>query len=69
MVKYWIKEILKTALAIIGFIVLIFTMGFCLLGLVVFISVETGSVVLTILSIIAAIFVFSFSFTAALLLL
>ena len=69
MVKYWIKEILKTALAIIGFIVLIFTMGFCLLGLVVFISVETGSVVLTILSIILAIFVFAFSFTAALLLL
>ena len=68
MVKYWIKEILKTALAIIGFVVLIFTMGFCLLGLVILIS-TSGSVILTILSIIAAIFVFSFSFTAALLLL
>lgn len=64
-----IKEILKTALAIIGFIVFIFTMGFCLLGLVAFISVESGSVILTILSIIAAIFVFAFSFTAGLLLL
>ena len=66
MVKYWIKEILKTALAIIGFITLIFTMGFCLLGLVVFISVETGSVVLTILSLAAAVFVFVLSFLTGL---
>lgn len=66
MVKYWIKEILKTALAIIGFITFIFMMGFCLLGLVVFISVETGSVVLTILSLILAVFVFVLSFLTGL---
>lgn len=61
-----IKEILKTALAIIGFIVFIFTMGFCLLGLVAFISVETGSVILTILSLTAAVFVFVLSFLTGL---
>ena len=61
-----IKEILKTALAIIGFIVFIFTMGFCLLGLVVFISVKTGSVILTILSLTAAVYVFVLSFSTGL---
>lgn len=66
MIKYWIKEILKTALAIIGFIVFIFTIGFCLLGLVAFISVKTGSVILTILSIIVAVFVFVLSFLTGL---
>lgn len=61
-----IKEILKTALAVIGFIVFIFTMGFCLLGLVAFISVESGSVVFTILSLTAAVFVFVLSFLTGL---
>lgn len=61
-----IKEILKTALSVIGFIVFIFTMGFCLLGLVAFISVESGSVVFTILSLTAAVFVFVLSFLTGL---
>lgn len=66
MIKYGMKEILKMALAITGFIIFIFTMGFCLLGLVVFISVETGSVILTILSLIFAVFVFTLSFLTGL---
>lgn len=61
-----IKEILKTTLAIIWFIVFIFTMGFCLLGLVAFISVKTGSVILTILSLAAAVYVFILSFSTGL---
>lgn len=60
------KEILKAALAIIGFIVFIFTMGFCLLGLVAFISVKTGSVILTMLSLTAAVYVFVLSFSTGL---
>lgn len=64
MIKHGMKEVLKIALA--G--TFLFVEIFCLVGLVIFIS-TSGSVILTILSIIAAIFVFSFSFTAALLLL
>lgn len=64
MIKHGLKEILKMSLVATGILVEIF----CLVGLVIFIS-TSGSVILTILSIIAAIFVFGFSFTAGLLLL
>lgn len=64
MIKHGMKEVLKIALAV----TFLFVEIFCLVGLVIFIS-TSGSVILTILSIIAAIFVFSFSFTAGLLLL
>ena len=64
MMKRGMKEVLKISLA--G--TFLFVEIFCLVGLVIFIS-TTGSVILTILSIILAIFVFAFSFTAALLLL
>lgn len=68
MIKHGMKEILKMALVTTGFIVFIFVEIFCLLGLIIFIS-TTGSVILTILSIILAIFVFTLSFAAGLLLL
>lgn len=64
MIKHGIKEVLKISLAA----TFLFVEIFCLVGLVIFVS-TSGSVILTILSIIVAIFVFSFSFTAGLLLL
>lgn len=60
------KEILKEALIITVFIISVFVIGGLLLFLVGLVA-NTGSVVLTILSAVAALFVFAFLVSVALL--
>ena len=65
MIKCGMKEILKMALVITGFIIFIFAVGFGLFFLVALIA-SSGSAILTILSIVAALFVFVLSFLTGL---
>lgn len=66
MIKYGIKEILKKALIITVVGVSLFVIGGLLLFLVGLVA-NTGSVILTILSAVAAMFVFGFLFSVSLL--